>query len=152
MGKIRKGPVALLLQPTANRRGARKRPALDAAWRMICMTAFVLLAASIFYLGERPVAIGLFPAPYDKVVHFTTFFLLTVLLGFAGLRAFPLTLLLVGLALGALDELHQMFLPGRIGSWQDFLADVSAVLAAVLLMLAIYKRNRRPGSDSPFLR
>lgn len=152
MGKKRKEPVALLLQSTANRRGARNRPALDAAWRMICMTAFFLLAVSIFYLGEQPVAVGLFPAPYDKMVHFTTFFLLTVLLGFAGLRTFPLTLFLVGLALGSLDELHQVFLPGRLGSWQDFLVDVSAVFAAVLLMLAIYKRNRRPDSDRPFLR
>ena len=44
-------------------------------------------------------------------------------------------ILALGVLCGALDELHQLFIPGRQADWFDFLADSGGVLAAAGLDL-----------------
>ena len=45
---------------------------------------------------------------------------------------------------GALDELHQYFVPGRACMWQDWLIDTSGAMLGVFITLAIIKhRNNR---------
>lgn len=50
--------------------------------------------------------------------------------------------LLVVAAMGAGDELLQALLPYRVGSWADWLVDVSA---AILVLSACLRKMRRPG-------
>lgn len=107
--------------------------------RMVCGLSFALMVIGIFYLGAQPVAVGLFPAPYDKIAHFLAFFLMTTAAGLAGLHCFPGYLFLLGLALGMSDEIHQLYLPGRSAGWDDFLVDFLAVSIAVWSMPAMLK-------------
>ena len=41
----------------------------------------------------------------------------------------PLAVLACVVAFGALDELHQIFMPSRSAEWLDFVADAAAALA-----------------------
>ncbi|HUQ74984.1 MAG TPA: VanZ family protein [Burkholderiales bacterium] len=80
------------------------------------------------------------PTGWDKVAHFGTFAVITALLwrGTAG-RA-PLAVLGAVVAFAALDELHQMFLPGRSAEVLDFVADAAAA-AAVCGVLFIRRKS-----------
>ncbi|HSD63040.1 MAG TPA: VanZ family protein [Ignavibacteriaceae bacterium] len=79
----------------------------------------------------------------DKIEHFTAYFILAVLLNFAmmfqnkypGLRrkAWLFTLIII-LTYAGLDELHQLFIPGRDCEVLDWVADSSGVLLGVGLV------------------
>ena len=92
---------------------------------------------ALFYGGAQPVAVGLFPAPWDKLAHLGFFMVLTLLL----LQLLPRPLwvaMLLALLVGIGDEWHQMFLPGRQAGWDDIAAD----LVGVLLGAALHRRAR----------
>lgn len=128
--------------------------------RMLAVAAVVFLLSGLFIGGAQPVAVGLIPSPWDKLVHTAVFMALTLALMLAagaplqwrgGLRLpagrgvlWGSTLL--ALLAGAADELHQAwFLPGRQAGWDDWLADglgVALVAAWVLL-------SRRHGAAAP---
>lgn len=93
----------------------------------------VLWAASIFVLsGIRGFPVSRTPFGLDKMAHFVMFFVFCglawralyhqsaslVLRHHAVLAAF-----LVAVAYGALDELHQAFVPGRFPDFYDLAAD-----------------------------
>ena len=70
---------------------------------------------------------------FDKVVHAIEFGLLGILL-YRALR-FPrpvwrpyLLTLLIGIPFAALDEIHQLFVPGRFCDIYDFLMDVAGIV------------------------
>jgi VanZ family protein len=90
--------------------------------RLIGGGAAVVMLAALFIGGAQPQAVGLFPAPWDKLAHVAYFALFALLLArFVGL---PIALALVlSLAVGAADEVHQSYLTGRVGGWDDWLAD-----------------------------
>lgn len=79
----------------------------------------------------------------DKIEHFTAYFILAVLLNFAmmfqnkypGLRrkAWLFTLIII-LSYAGLDEIHQLFIPGRDCEVLDWVADSSGVLLGVGLV------------------
>src|SRR5690348_15819108 len=70
-------------------------------------------------------------APWDKVAHFFYYSTMAFLLAHGvGRRWFLLPLLLVP-ALGALDEWHQLGIPGREASFFDWLADELGTVVAV---------------------
>lgn len=98
--------------------------------RPVAALLAVALTAALFVGGAQPEAAGLIPEPWDKLAHVGFFVLLTLLLA----RGFALSMgwvagvaLLVGLA----DEFHQSFLPGRVASVEDWLADLVGVMLAV---------------------
>lgn len=97
------------------------------------------IPAGLFVLGARPFAVGLFPAPSDKLAHAVVFALLAVAIGLAsGLRGWKMaTLAVAGAVLvGGLDEWHQAYLPGREAGLDDLAADVvGGTLGAALLLL-----------------
>ena len=85
--------------------------------------------------GAQPVAVGLVPAPWDKLAHASVFAVLAAAIGYAsGLRGWPMVLLALGgaSAVGLADEWHQVYLPGRRAGWDDLVADcVGALLGTV---------------------
>lgn len=85
-----------------------------------------LMLAALFIGGAQPQAVGLIPAPWDKLVHIGYFFVLAFLMA----RFIPLSVMWAAafcLLVAVADETHQMFLPGRLASWEDGLADVIGV-------------------------
>jgi hypothetical protein len=103
--------------------------------RTLQVTVVVLAAGlplGLFIGGAQPVAVGLVPAPWDKLAHAAVFAVLACAIGYAsGLRGWRMLLVAFGaaVAVGALDEWHQMYLPGRSAGLDDLAAD--AVGAAV---------------------
>lgn len=102
--------------------------------RQLSMTCLIILIAAIFIGGEMPGAGALFPPPWDKVVHIVTYGGMAVLTGLAFPRRSLLFVVLLVVGVGACDEIHQMFLPGRQAGFDDLLADF---VGAVLFLPAI---------------
>jgi hypothetical protein len=104
-------------------------------------TPAVLYAAFLWWLSSRP-TVDLPVAVSDKLVHAGAFGLLAVLLwrGFSGGYLLfprpwgaPAVLALCTLYAGV-DEIHQAFVPGRISSLADAVADVAGSGAAILVL------------------
>ena len=79
------------------------------------------------------------PEGWDKVAHFSTFALITALLWHGTAGSAPLAVLGAVVAFGALDELHQAFVPGRAADIADFIADATA--AAVVCGLLCLRQH-----------
>lgn len=115
------------------------------------ITALVVLGILIglFGLGAQPVAVGLVPVPWDKVAHAAVFAVLAAAVGVAsGLRGWRMVMLAVigALLVGALDEWHQMFLPGRQAGVDDLAADV---LGGLLGAWLVVRRGPSPSKTMP---
>jgi VanZ family protein len=83
--------------------------------------------------------VGLIPVPWDKLAHVSVFAVLAAVMGYASrLRGWPM--LLVGfsyaLGMGALDEWHQMYLPGRSAGLDDLAADAVGAALGIGALLA----------------
>jgi VanZ family protein len=75
----------------------------------------------------------------DKIVHFTEYFVLGFLVsravvryGVVNKRRFPVMIMIV-VAFGVLDELHQAFIPGRTVEMLDMAADILGALTSIML-------------------
>ena len=105
--------------------------------RALAALAAIGLPIGLFYGGAQPVAVGLIPSPWDKLAHVGVFASLAASVGYAsGWRGRPMWWLgfTVALAVGAVDEFHQMHLPGRAAGWDDLAADAfGALLGATAL-------------------
>lgn len=96
------------------------------------------------------------PRGWDKGIHFVEYAVLGLLVRFAVARTAPgwrapaagLLAWAMAAAYGATDELHQAFVPGRVASVYDWLADTLGAGLAVALTLALAKGGRR-GPDHP---
>lgn len=127
----------------ADRRGSAPR------WRRLLAWAPALtLMAAISFLShqpEWPEAAQGFP---DWLLHGGAYALLTLLnwvgLTCAGFQrttaAHVLWALLGASAFGALDEVHQGFVPGRQASALDWVADSAGAVVAALVLLARARR------------
>jgi VanZ family protein len=99
-------------------------------------------AALIFVLSSIPdlgTGLGGWDLVLRKIAHAAEF----AVLGFLLLRAVggPQVALGLGIAYAVSDEIHQHFVPGRLGSPIDVLIDSAGVLAGVLA----WRRVRRRG-------
>jgi VanZ family protein len=100
-------------------------------------------AAVLFLLSELrgvPRVPGL--ASNDKLVHFALYAVLGMLLAW-GKRASPVRVphwlaVAFGLTYGAVDELHQRFVPFRMPSAADWVADAVGVFTGYLLVLFVW--------------
>jgi hypothetical protein len=102
------------------------------------MAAFVLVGAK--EVGEA----GLVSGPYyDKVVHATYYGLMAILVdrGFGG--RLPVLAMLVAIAVGAADEIHQLSVPLREASVADWAADILGAVVFTLLWRAVWRAARR---------
>lgn len=89
--------------------------------------------AGLFMGGSQPEAAGLFPPPWDKLVHLVAFGGFTVLVELAFWP--PVSMLVaIPLLVSAADEFHQAFLPGREASVADWAAGAVGTFLAVWLL------------------
>ncbi len=110
--------------------------------RLIAVLLVMLMLLALFVGGAQPQAVGLVPAPWDKLAHGAFFFVFAWLL--ARFVALPLALVIVlALLVGAADEIHQSFLPGRVAGWEDWLAD--AVGTGMGLIFCRRRKAHRQG-------
>lgn len=104
------------------------------ALRVTAVLLAVGLPLGLYIGGAQPVAVGLVPPPWDKLAHASVFALLAACIGYgSGLRGHAMLLLAFGaaVAVGALDEWHQVYLPGRSAGLDDLTTDaVGAALGA----------------------
>ena len=89
----------------------------------------------------------------DKLEHFTAYFILAVILNLAlivqnkysllKLKSSIFTIIIIG-SYAALDELHQLFIPGRSCDIKDWAADFIAACigVSVIFLIRVKSRNR----------
>ena len=102
------------------------RPLLPTRFRLAAALLILLLTAGLFIGGAQPVAAGLFKPGWDKLAHVIVFAGFGAAFGVAsGRQGWRMLLwcVLGALAVGCMDELHQLRLPGREPGWDDVLAD-----------------------------
>jgi VanZ family protein len=84
------------------------------------------------------------PGGSDKLVHFSAYALLGATVAWAAearsVRAVFAWMLLVSV-LGAADEWHQQFIPGRRMDARDWLADTAGAVCGLSLVTALYRRR-----------
>ena len=96
--------------------------------------------------GEKMPEIGLWN--WDKFAHCAVYLILAFLL-FRYLflvRALTITYawklgILIGIIYAGIDELHQMPIPNRLGTWQDFLADSLGVGFGIYAAVRYFRRK-----------
>ena len=113
-----------------------------------CIAAAFFMAALLFLAADKTAQIPLLPELPDKLVHFCYYGVMALLLAHGvGRRWLWLPLVLVPLV-GALDEWHQLYVPGRDASVYDWMADVAGTVAFVY---AYYRATKR-GAEGRGLR
>jgi hypothetical protein len=95
--------------------------------------ACLIFVVGLFVGGAQPVAVGLIPAPWDKLAHIVAFGALATMVELA-LRPRAWLFFALPLAVSAADEFHQAFLPGRCASIEDWLAGAVGVSLAWWLL------------------
>jgi VanZ family protein len=108
----------------------------------------------IFFLSSRRLNLDVSLPNFDKLAHGAAYWLLGFLLAFGFFKLLRLSLktkqggvILTGVILGILDEIHQIFVPGRSPDPLDAVADAFGVVLGLLLFRLIF-RKKRPGKSS----
>lgn len=100
----------------------------------MALGCLLLLLGAIFIGGEAPNAGILFPPPWDKLAHLLTFGSIGVLVALSAPALPVFAIPGIVAAVGALDEIHQAFLPGRQAGIDDWLADLAGGMLALLVL------------------
>jgi VanZ family protein len=103
----------------------------------------ILYSGGIWWLSSRTGSQVGIPAPWDKLVHLLEF----ALLGFLAARATGSARggFVFAAVWGAVDEIHQAFVPLRSSGLDDWLADlIGAFLGAMLGGLQVRHSQRAP--------
>lgn len=110
----------------------------------------IIVGLSIFFLSsmQRPfVELNQFDFE-DKFVHLLVFFVFGVcllipfsdkILNTNKARGAILLILLIGLTYGGFDELHQLYVPGRVCDISDWLADALGIIISILFRFPILR-------------
>jgi VanZ family protein len=98
-----------------------------------------LAAASGIMLGLLVLRSHAIPPGWDEAAHFCTFALITGLVWRGTAGAAPLAVLGGVVAFATLDELRQLFVPGRGAELTHFIADA---LAAATVCSALFIRRK----------
>jgi VanZ family protein len=107
------------------------------------MTAWLVLVTAVVVASLLPAAAPPGAWGLDKIVHFAVFLVLAVAPAAVLPRGWELLcagvfLVVVGLGI----EVAQSFVPGRVGSGDDFFADAVGVFAGVVLGRLVWRRLR----------
>jgi VanZ family protein len=124
------------------------------------------LPAGVYYLfitvlsAQSVAPLPVYFPGIDKCIHFILYAGFGVCLTWGFLRLTTLRdrprlgfVLALGALASGLDELHQMFVPGRTAEWTDLLADMLGLLAGwgivrTVLRLREARRRRREAPDA----
>jgi len=108
-----------------------------------CVAAAFFMAALLFLEADKAGQIPFLPDVPDKVVHFVHFGVMALLLAHGvGRTWWGIPMLAVPL-IGALDEWHQLYVPGRDGSVWDWVADAVGTGVALYFYVRGTARKRR---------
>jgi VanZ family protein len=123
---------------------------------LVFLPAF-LYYSLIFYFSSRSISLKAYFPFMDKVMHLFEFAILGFFLSFgfflssrSRLKLKIYLTLSSGALLGALDEFHQYFVPGRSAEILDWVADVLGILLGLLIFISLFRRAKRkiPGLQS----
>ena len=118
--------------------------------KLLVYTPLVVYWLILFVATTLPAASMPSFGVVDKVNHLSAYFILAILLFLTLLfqQKIPLTknrvaayALIICSLYGMLDEVHQIFIPGRSAEFLDFLADACGALLGVLLMNYLVKKS-----------
>jgi VanZ family protein len=111
----------------------------------ILWTALMIAVSST--PGKKLPEVGLWN--FDKFAHCVEFFVFSFLLfrymhlgRHVSIMQTVRLGIIIGIAYAGLDELHQMAIPNRLCTWQDFIADTIGVLTGFYTAHWFYKRKR----------
>lgn len=108
----------------------------------------LLLIYGSFHYGAQPIAVGLFTPPIDKIAHASIFGLLAMMLWFVFDRRYPLLVISLVAITAAVDEVRQLFMPGRFAGFDDWVADVSGACLSLLVSMAARKKpSKNDGTE-----
>src|SRR6185436_3021202 len=110
-----------------------------------CILAAFLMAAALFVEAHLVATMPLFSPPYDKLWHFFFYGTMAVLLAHGVGRYWLIVPLILVPAIGAADEWHQSFVPGRTASGWDWLADEAGMVVAMFMYWVWRKRAGASG-------
>ncbi len=99
--------------------------------------------AVLFFLSEWESPGFELIAVHDSVVHFLLYAVLGLTLAWArlrGARHHHGVFVVLGIALGLMDEFHQSFVPGRTPAISDVFADSAGVIIGYALFVMIFAR------------
>ncbi len=117
----------------------------NAGWAiMLALGAYALLYAVAKPLSGD-LSLGRIPEPVVRgVLHFLGYGGMAILLGWMLRRRWLLAGFLA-LVVGALDELHQLYVPGRYCTFSDWLINAAGVVTAVTLTILLlnWRQQRR---------
>ena len=109
-----------------------------------CIAAAVFMAATLFLGASEIGRVNSVPPLGHKVEHFLYYGVMAFLIASGlGRRWFWLALLFVPL-IGALDEWHQLYVPGRNASAIDWLVDAAGTGVAVFAYVKIMCGRKGP--------
>lgn len=94
--------------------------------RLLAGMTVISSVACLLIMGRQPVAVGLFTSPWDKLAHLVVFAVIGAAAGIASGtkgRVRMTWCIVIAIVVGAIDEIHQQYLPGRAASWSDLFAD-----------------------------
>lgn len=114
------------------------------AWGPVLLWAGIIFAVSA--QPTIPVELG---DGRDKLAHFAAYTIFGLLAAHAipPRRGFALLAVLLGVAYGASDEIHQHFVPGRSVELADWIADSLGVLAGVSIHRLWWTARRTASAD-----
>ncbi|EKE03998.1 MAG: VanZ like protein [uncultured bacterium] len=97
----------------------------------------------IWFLSSGPVLVDI--TGFDKTAHIIEYSVLGLLLAFAfnlsknNFDQFARYSIVLGLTMGAIDEIHQYFVPGRSMDVIDLFADMTGIAAGILAWVLLVK-------------
>jgi VanZ family protein len=109
----------------------------------LCLLLAAAVIFQLFYLGSQPFAAGLVPPPWDKLAHLAVYSAITGLLWIGTGVGAPVPVIAAVIAVGALDEFHQLSVPGRNAGLDDFLVDVCAAVGTGVALLLYARAKKR---------
>jgi hypothetical protein len=114
-------------------------PVLDVspAVRALCFAAVAAIAFQLLFLDEPAFAERIVEATWDKAVHATVFGGIAFLLWIGCAGRWTVLIWTAVVLVGALDETHQMFVPGRDPDLHDVYADGMGAAAVLMFLQAV---------------
>ena len=130
---------------------------LERKKKIFVFTPLIIYWIILFIATSLPVQSVPAIAISDKINHFLAYFILSVLLNLALIfqrksifffNNAAAAAVIIASVYGALDEIHQIFIPGRFAEVLDWLADTAGAVLGVLFISYLIKKLKYSPSFS----